>query len=138
MGGIRGPEDTLVEKYLASISSTTSTPLQVAPLPTPSFDNTNLPGKMQFSVVSLVVLAATASASFVPRQLNGTTPAYYPTGTGSVKPTGTAAPTKPTSQIPFTGAATMPTHMAGSALGLVVAGGVALVSLVTKRCSNYA
>jgi hypothetical protein len=83
---------------------------------------------MQFSVISLVAaLAVTASAAYAPA--NGTSAAYYPTGTGSMKPTGTAAPSKPTSQLPFTGAAAVPTHMAGSALGLFVAGGIALVSL---------
>jgi hypothetical protein len=91
---------------------------------------------MQFSVISLVAaLAATASAAYAP--VNGTSAAYYPTGTGSMKPTGTAAPAKPTSQLPFTGAAaTIPTHMAGSALGLVVAGGVALVSLLRRRSTG--
>lgn len=85
---------------------------------------------MQFSVISLVAaLATTASAAYAP--VNGTTAAYFPTGTGSMKPTGTAAPSKPTSQLPFTGAAAMPTNMAGSALGLVVAGGVALVRFST-------
>lgn len=88
---------------------------------------------MQFSLISLVAaLAATASASYVPRQVNGTV-VPFPTGTGSPKPlatfvpTGTAAPPRPTSMPPFTGAAAMPTHMAGSAFGLLVAGGVALV-----------
>ncbi|KAH8726250.1 hypothetical protein GQ44DRAFT_771438 [Phaeosphaeriaceae sp. PMI808] len=77
---------------------------------------------MQFSIISIVVaLAATASAVNVPS--NGTS-AYYPTGTGSVKPTGTNAPTKPTSQLPFTGGAS---HMGSSALGFVLAGGVALM-----------
>ena len=81
---------------------------------------------MQFSIISLVAtLAATASAVTIP--VNGTSTAYYPTGTVSLRPTGTAAPARPTSQLPFTGAAAVPTHMAGSALGLVVAGGVALM-----------
>ncbi|OAL49121.1 hypothetical protein IQ07DRAFT_588465 [Pyrenochaeta sp. DS3sAY3a] len=79
---------------------------------------------MQFSIVSLVAFLAATATAFPG---NGTTSAYYPTGTGSLKPSGTAAPTQPTSQIPFTGAASVPTHMAGSALGLVVAGGVALM-----------
>jgi hypothetical protein len=94
--------------------------------------------KMQFSIFSIVAaLAATSSAMYAP--YNGTTttssapyypittptstPAYYPTGTG------TGAPVKPTTAMPYTGAAAMPTHMAGSALGVVVAGGIALVSL---------
>ena len=93
---------------------------------------------MQFSIVALVAaLAATTTASYLPS--NGTTAAYYPTGTGSLKPTatGTGSPTKPTtSQIPFTGAAAVPTQMAGSALGLVVVGGVALVSFVRVRHSE--
>lgn len=86
---------------------------------------------MQFSVLAMVAaLAASASAVYVP--VNGTSSAiYYPTGTVSVKPSGTGA-AKPTSQLPFTGAAAMPT---GSALGLIVAGGVALVSSVPRRNS---
>ncbi|KAF1942728.1 hypothetical protein EJ02DRAFT_433770 [Clathrospora elynae] len=82
---------------------------------------------MQFSIISIVAaLAATATAVYAP--VNGTSAAYYPTGTGSLPTSGTAAPTKkPTATLPFTGAASMPTHMAGSALGLVVAGGVALL-----------
>ncbi|KAF1845969.1 uncharacterized protein K460DRAFT_366817 [Cucurbitaria berberidis CBS 394.84] len=79
---------------------------------------------MQFSIVAIVAaLAATTTANYVAAPANGTTP--YPTGTGSVKPSGSTAPTK--SQLPFTGAASVPTHMAGSALGLVVAGGVAMM-----------
>lgn len=82
---------------------------------------------MQFSIISLVAaLAATATATY---SVNGTS-AYYPTGTGAattVSASGTGSVPKPTSAIPFTGAASMPTHMAGSALGLVVAGGVALM-----------
>ncbi|CAO2649024.1 Nn.00g099730.m01.CDS01 [Neocucurbitaria sp. VM-36] len=76
---------------------------------------------MQFSIVALVAaFAATTTASYLPT--NGTTTAYYPTATG------TGSPSKPTtSQIPFTGAAAVPTQMAGSALGLVVVGGVALL-----------
>lgn len=78
---------------------------------------------MQFSIISLVAaLAATASASVV---TNGTSTALYPTGTGAVTVTGTAAPVKPTSTLPFVGGAD---RLTGSALGLIVAGGVALVS----------
>ncbi|KAF2034559.1 hypothetical protein EK21DRAFT_107693 [Setomelanomma holmii] len=74
---------------------------------------------MQFSMISLVAaLTATATAVNVP--YNGTS-TYYPTGTG------TGVPSKPTSATPFTGAAAVPTQFAGSALGLVVAGGVALM-----------
>jgi hypothetical protein len=77
---------------------------------------------MQFSLLTLVAaLAATASANY-----NGTT--YYPTGTGtgSMKPTGTGVHPTTSMPPPFTGAATMPTG--GAALGLIVAGGVAMVS----------
>ena len=72
---------------------------------------------MQFSIISIVAaLAATTSAAYT--TTNGTaTSALYPTGTSAVpRPTG--------STLPFTGGAS---HMAGSALGLVFAGGVALV-----------
>lgn len=81
---------------------------------------------MQFSII-VAALAATASAQYA--ITNGTSSAV---GTGSLTPSvsATGAPTRPTSQIPFTGAAAMPTAMAGSALGLVVAGGVAMVSLL--------
>lgn len=78
---------------------------------------------MQFSII-IAALAATATAVTVP--YNGTA-TYYPTGTVS----GTGVPSKPTSATPFTGGAAVPTHMAGSALGLVLAGGVAMVSLAT-------
>jgi hypothetical protein len=84
---------------------------------------------MQFSLLTAITaLAATTSAVYVP--VNGTTVApYYPTGTGSV-PTGTGSPTGPAptssfTQTPFTGAAAG--QMAGSALAMVVAGGVALM-----------
>ncbi|OAL06948.1 hypothetical protein IQ06DRAFT_288777 [Phaeosphaeriaceae sp. SRC1lsM3a] len=86
---------------------------------------------MYFSILSLMALIATSSATYVP--LNGTstwtstTAAYYPTGTGSWKPTSTAAPTQPTYMPPFTGGAAMPTHFAGKALGMAVAGGVVLM-----------
>lgn len=65
----------------------------------------------------VAVLAATATAAYT-TPTNGTaTSAPYPSGTGAVpRPTG--------STLPFTGGAS---HLAGSALGLVVAGGVALV-----------
>ena len=87
---------------------------------------------MQFSIISIVVaLAATATAQYV--STNGTataaTSAYYPVGTAGAA-SGTAASTgsKPTSTstAPFTGGAS--SNMAGSALGLIVAGGVAMVS----------
>jgi hypothetical protein len=81
---------------------------------------------MQFSIVAIVAaLAATSTATYLP--INGTSTAvYYPSGTVSIKATGTGVmPTKST--VPFTGAASMPTGMTGSALGLVVAGGVALM-----------
>ncbi|ORY09276.1 hypothetical protein BCR34DRAFT_615887 [Clohesyomyces aquaticus] len=83
-----------------------------------------------FSIISVVAaLAATASATFVPTYNSTSTIApYYPTGTGA--PTGTAAPTVPVpsatfSTTPFPGAA--PANVAGSALALVIAGGVALI-----------
>ncbi|KAH7402165.1 hypothetical protein DE146DRAFT_652592 [Phaeosphaeria sp. MPI-PUGE-AT-0046c] len=85
---------------------------------------------MLFSLPSLLpILAflATSSASYVPLNGTSTTAAYYPTGTGSWNPTGTAAPTQPSYLPPFTGGAAMPTHFAGKALGMVVVGGVALM-----------
>lgn len=76
---------------------------------------------MQFSIIALAAaLASTATAVYVPN--NGTT-AYYPTGTGTGVPTG---PTATSSLASFTGAAA-PTQVAGSALGLVVAAGVAFI-----------
>ncbi len=99
---------------------------------------------MQFSLITVVAaLAATSTASFIPRQVNGTTVAPYPTapassssmpsasGTVSLMTTGTPKPTS-ISPLPFSAAAApAATQMAGSALGLVVAGGVALVSFYT-------
>jgi hypothetical protein len=80
--------------------------------------------KMQFSIISAVaVLAATATASYVPMNGTATSAAYYPTGTGAAQPTGA----RPTSTLPFTGGAS---NLGGSALGLIVAGGVALVSFL--------
>jgi hypothetical protein len=79
---------------------------------------------MQFSMLSIVaVLAATASAA----SMNGTS--AYPTASGASKPnaTGTSTLSKPTSSVPFTGGAA---QVGGSALGMIVAGGVALVSSV--------
>ncbi|KAF2133991.1 hypothetical protein P153DRAFT_381163 [Dothidotthia symphoricarpi CBS 119687] len=76
---------------------------------------------MQLSIISLIAaLAATTSAAVAG---NGTS-AYYPTGTGAVTATGTSTPVKPTSALPFEGAAD---RMTGSALGLIIAGGVALM-----------
>ncbi|EMD61896.1 hypothetical protein GGP41_002607 [Bipolaris sorokiniana] len=76
---------------------------------------------MQFSIISVVAaLAATTSASYVPTNSTATS-APYPTGTGAGSPTN-AMPTSST--LPFTGGAS---HMAGSAFGLIVAGGVALM-----------
>jgi hypothetical protein len=75
---------------------------------------------MQFSMFALTAaLAATVSAQYA---VNGTSA----TATGAVKPSGTGS-VRPTSQAPFTGAATM---AQGSAFGMIVAGGVALVSFV--------
>lgn len=89
---------------------------------------------MQFSTLSLVAaLAATVSATYVP-SYNTSTP-VYPT----VYPTGTSAPTKPVgptpsaSFVPFPGAASQ--QVAGSMVAIVVAGGVALVSLYPAELS---
>lgn len=84
---------------------------------------------MQFSIISLVAaLAATTSATYVPTY-NTTTVAYYPTGTSAPTGTGTGpAPTASFTQTPFEGAAfANKQNVAGSALGLVIAGGVALM-----------
>ncbi|KAL6706920.1 hypothetical protein ACN47E_005063 [Coniothyrium glycines] len=79
---------------------------------------------MQFSILAITAALAATTAAHVPA--NGTSVAYYPTGTGSAKPTGTGIlPSGSTT--PFTGAASMPTHISGSALGLFIAGGVALL-----------
>jgi hypothetical protein len=79
---------------------------------------------MQFSVVSIVAaLAATASATTVP-SYNSTSVAY-PTGTAA--PTGTV-PSPTSTFVPFPGAASKQ-GVAGSAFAIVVAGGVALVSI---------
>jgi hypothetical protein len=78
---------------------------------------------MQFSIISVVAaLAATATATYVPTNGTATTSgAFYPTGTGAAAPTGA----RPTSTLPFTGGAA---NIGSSALGLIVAGGVAIVS----------
>jgi len=79
---------------------------------------------MQFSIISIVAaLAVTTTATYVPMNGTATSSAYYPTGTGAAQPTGA----RPTSTLPFTGGAS---NLGGSALGLIVAGGVALVSLI--------
>jgi hypothetical protein len=115
-------------------NTTSSSTYSRLPQPTASFSTFyHTQFNMQFSVISLVaVLAATASAAYTP--INGTSP-VYPTGTGAAKPslTGTAAPVKPTSAILFTGAAARPVQVAGSALGFIVAGGVALVSFFCSK-----
>jgi hypothetical protein len=75
--------------------------------------------KMQFSIVSvLAAFAAVASASY-----NGTS--VYPSGTG-VSSTG-PVPTATSTTAPFDGAAG--SNIPGSALAMVIAGGVAMVSL---------
>ena len=72
---------------------------------------------MQFSVVAIVAaFAATVSAQY------GNNTAPFPTGTGSPHPSTTTTGTPP----PFTGAAVA---NAGSALAVLAAGGVALVSV---------
>ncbi|KAF2262509.1 hypothetical protein CC78DRAFT_582452 [Lojkania enalia] len=83
-------------------------------------------GKMQFSLVAVVAaLAATSTASFVPRAGNVTM--VYPTATGTGVPTGPASTSPP----PFTGAAMPMATQAGSLVGMVVAaGGVALHTYV--------
>ncbi|KAF1997980.1 hypothetical protein P154DRAFT_578270 [Amniculicola lignicola CBS 123094] len=85
---------------------------------------------MQFSIISIVAaLAATATASYVP-SYNSTTVAPFATGTGS--PTGTGipsatvpVPTSTSTTPPFDGAGS--SNVAGSAIALIVAGGVALL-----------
>jgi hypothetical protein len=96
---------------------------------------------MHFSIIPIVAaLAVTATAQYVPTNgtATATTSAFYPIGTGAGSASGTAASSgsKPasTSTAPFTGGAS--TNMAGSALGLVVAGGVALVSFFLPRAPN--
>lgn len=81
---------------------------------------------MQFSII-LAALAATASAQYA--ITNGTsTAAPYPSASGtgvSVSASGTGTVPKPTgSTVPFTGGAS---QLTGSAMGLLVAGGVALM-----------
>jgi hypothetical protein len=109
---------------------------------------------MQFSLAAVLALAATsATATYVP-SYNGTSIVapypHLPTGTGSPVVNGTAAPTVPAptstfSTMPFEGAAS---KQAGSVLAIVIAGGVAMVSLHEKhhqmthmlmgyRCSNW-
>jgi hypothetical protein len=85
---------------------------------------------MQFQITLLAALAATATAAYAPLNNGTVSAAMYPTGTGSAsKPTGTGSAggkATPTSQVPFTGAASKASI--GSAM-MVVVGGVALVSL---------
>lgn len=72
---------------------------------------------MQFSII-LAALAATAASAQYTNGTSTSSAALYPSasGTGAVKPTG--------STVPFEGAAS---HLTGSAMGLVIAGGVALM-----------
>lgn len=80
---------------------------------------------MQFSVISLLAaLATTTSAADF--QSDGTSAATYQSGAGAETPHEAGALSK---RVIFTGAASMPQALSGSALGLVIAGGVALVSL---------
>lgn len=108
---------------------------------------------MQFSIVSLVAaLAATVTASYVPAYgyTNTTSIAYVPEGTAAptgvapsgvapsgVVPSGTGSystgvpvpvPSN-TGTVEFPGAAS---KLSGSALAMVVAGGVALVSFIPR------
>jgi hypothetical protein len=84
---------------------------------------------MQFQITVLAALAATATAAYAPTNNGTVSAAMYPTGTGSAsKPTGTGSAggkATPTSQLPFTGAASKASI--GSAM-MVVVGGVAFVS----------
>ena len=72
---------------------------------------------MQFSAIIVAAFALGASASY-----NGTS--VFPTGTGVAS---TMAPTATSTTAPFDGAAGA--IIPGSAMAMVVAGGVALVSL---------
>jgi hypothetical protein len=98
-------------------------------------NHTTTTSTMQFSLAAVLALAATsATATYVP-SYNGTSIVapypHLPTGTGSPVVSGTAAPTVPVptstfSTMPFEGAAS---KQAGSVLAIVIAGGVAIVSL---------
>jgi di/tricarboxylate transporter len=84
---------------------------------------------MQFSLFTLAAAAAmasTATAQYAVSNGTETTAALYPTGTGSAHSSG-SAPSHPktTSTAPFVGGAA--SNMAGSAMGLIVVGGIALV-----------
>jgi hypothetical protein len=104
----------------------------------PTFNQPNKPPhtntKMQFSITLVAAaLAATVTATAAYPATNGTvSAAFYPTGTGSAsKPTGTghsSGKPSPTSQLPFTGAASKAS--VGGAM-MVVVGGVALVNLTS-------
>ncbi|KAF2624369.1 hypothetical protein BU25DRAFT_348240 [Macroventuria anomochaeta] len=83
---------------------------------------------MQFSLITITAaLAAVASAQYT--ITNGTSTsavAPYPSasGTVSVKPSGTGSVKPTSSTAPFEGAAS---QLTGSAMGLIVAGGIALM-----------
>lgn len=84
---------------------------------------------MQFSILALAAaLAATTTAQYAATNGTQTTAVLYPTGTGSAHSSG-SSPSSPktTSTAPFEGSAA--SHLTGSAMGLIVAGGVALVRL---------
>ncbi|CBX90404.1 predicted protein [Plenodomus lingam JN3] len=82
---------------------------------------------MQFSIISLVaaLAASTTSAAYIQTNYTSIATPHVPAGTAA--PTGSASPSTPTSSVPFTGGASMPQAISGSALGLVIAGGVALM-----------
>ena len=78
---------------------------------------------MQFSII-LAALAATAASAQYTNGTSTSSAALYPSASGTVSASGTGA-VKPTgSTVPFEGAAS---HLTGSAMGLVIAGGVALM-----------
>ncbi|KAH9860629.1 hypothetical protein J1614_011960 [Plenodomus biglobosus] len=126
---VRVPVDTM-PAHLPSqqLTTTINTPSNLLIFDLYRHNQPNPPTiKMQFSMISLVaaLAASTTSAAYI--QTNYTSVAY-PTGTGVAAPSGTGSPARPTGTAPFTGAASVPQAFSGSALGLVIAGGVALVS----------
>lgn len=80
---------------------------------------------MQFSII-LAALAATAASAQYTNGTSTSAVAPYPSasGTVSVKPSGTGSVMPTGSTAPFEGAAS---QLTGSAMGLIVAGGVALM-----------
>lgn len=109
--------------YIPSLANDTSTPGY------PIYTPTSTP-----TVPSPISIPSAISPPSTPTPVypihTPATSAYYPTGTGSWKPSGsgTGVPSAPTYIPPFTGGAATPTHFAGKALGAIVAGGVVMVS----------